>query len=143
MRTGVLPRQARKEGGNHSFAGGDKVVGTVTVILEDGLLSTPLESTDVTEYVYVRPASTVLSVYCVPRTGLMVNLTGPLGGEARYTLYPSTGDMLAVQPTVTEWGLSDAFWSYQLCIVPHPAKSESAAREYRPKPRRRGREWIV
>ena len=42
------------------------VVGTVTVILVDGLLSTPLESTEVTEYVYVWPASTVLSVYRVP-----------------------------------------------------------------------------
>jgi hypothetical protein len=49
----------------------------------DGLLSNPLKLTDVTEYVYVWPASTFLSVYCVPETRRIVNLTGAPGGAAR------------------------------------------------------------
>lgn len=78
------------------------MVGIVTVIFSDGPLSTPLESTDFTKYEYVRPASTVLSVYRVPETSPFVNFTGGVDCVSRYTLYPTTREALAVQVMVAE-----------------------------------------
>ena len=46
--TGVFRRQAQKEVKNHCFAGGVTLVGTVAVIVSEGLLSIPLKSTDLT-----------------------------------------------------------------------------------------------
>lgn len=118
---------------NHCFAEGDAVVGTWTVIVSDGLLSIPLKSTEVTKYEYVWPAPTVLSVYLVPEMILLVKLTGLLNDDARYTLYPATGVLLAVQLRVTEWGLTDSFrsWPYQLRSFPHPVKNDNAKKENR------------
>ena len=70
---------------------------------------------------------------------------GAPGGEERYTLYPATGDLLVVQLIVTECGLAGAagVWDSPISFFPHPAKSDSAAKEKRQKPRRAGREWKV
>jgi hypothetical protein len=79
----------------------------------------------------------------MPKTIPFVSLTGPLDVDKRYTLYPATGDLLAVQVIVTECGLSVSFCAgvYQLRSFPHPAETDSAAKETRKKPRRAREEW--
>ncbi len=64
------------------------------------------------------------------------------GGDARYTLYPATGDLLAAQVIVTECGLAGSdFWASPLSRFPHPARSNNATKEYRQKRRKPAGGW--
>jgi len=77
----------------------------------------------------------------VPETIPGVNLTGPLGGNSRYTLYPATAETLGVHEIVAECGLPDSFWAAELRCFPHPARSNNETKEYRQKPQKPADEW--
>lgn len=142
MRQAVIAREAWKWT-HYGFAGDATAVGTLTVIFSDGLLSIPLESTAVTKYEYVWPASTVLSVYFVLETIPEVNLTVPPDGNKRYTLYPTTGDLLAAQEIVTECGLGGCggAWIFPLCEFPQPARKNASTKEMKPMTRKACDRW--
>lgn len=137
MRQAAIARKAWKWT-HYGFAGGATAVGTLTVIFSDGLLSIPLASTAVTKYAYVRPASTVLSVYFVLETIPEVTLTVPPDCNMRYTLYPTTGDLLAVQEIVTECGLGGCAgaWIFPLCEFSQPARKNASTKEMKPMTRK-------
>jgi hypothetical protein len=70
-----------------------------------------------------------------------VNLTGPLGGDSRYTLYPATKEMLGDHEIVAECELPESFWAAKVCSFPQPARTDNATTEDNHKLHSPRKEW--